>query len=116
MVILLNNETLKPPLPDMPVGTVELMISSHMACHQPLHPSAKVPCPNGPHDHVKMVGHEAVRKNFDREKAPAQSQQTGESFIILTVVEYVLLPVATVEDVVDKSIDKGSRYSWHILG
>jgi hypothetical protein len=60
-----------------------------------------------------MVGHQAVRKNFDREKPPAQSHQIGKSFVILTIVEYVLLPVATVEDVVDETIDKGSRYSRH---
>ena len=113
MVILLNNETLKPPLPDVPVGAIKLMVSSHMACHQPLHPSAKVPCPDRPHDHVEMVGHEAVGKNFDREKPPAQSQQISESLVILTIVEYVLLPVATVEDVVDESIGKGAGYSWH---
>jgi hypothetical protein len=28
-------------------------------------------------------------------------------------VEDVPLPVATVEDVVDETISKGSRYSWH---
>jgi hypothetical protein len=31
-------------------------------------------------------------------------------------VEYVLLSVATVQDVVDETISKGSWYSWHTIG
>ena len=40
MGIILDNETLEPPLPDMAAGPVMLVIAAHMACHKPLHPAA----------------------------------------------------------------------------
>ena len=111
MVILLYNKTLEPALPHMSIGSIDLMMSTHVGRHQPLHPFAEFLCPFRPHDHVKVVGHHAVSKDFDGIESSAESQKVSKSLKILILVEDVSLPVATVEDVVDKTIDKGAWYS-----
>ena len=65
---------------------------------------------------MKMVGHHAVGENFDGIKSSTQPQEISKSLKILILVEDVLLPVATVEDVVDETISKGSGYSRHGIG
>jgi hypothetical protein len=62
---------------------------------------------------MKVVGHQAVGENSNRIESSTQPQKISKSLKILILVEDVLLPVATVEDVVDKTISKGSGYSRH---
>jgi len=62
---------------------------------------------------MEVVGHHAVGKNFDGVESSAQPQEISKGLKILILVEDVLLPVPTVEDVVDETISEGSRYSWH---
>ena len=64
---------------------------------------------------MKVVGHHTVGENFDGVESSTQPQKISKSLKILILVEDVLLPVATVEDVVDETISEGSRYSWHFL-
>jgi len=65
---------------------------------------------------MKVVGHHAVGENFDRIESSAQPQKISKGLKILVLVEDVLLPVATVEDVVDETISEGSGYSRHRIG
>jgi hypothetical protein len=62
---------------------------------------------------MKVVGHHAVGENFDGVESSTQPQEISKSLKILILVEDVSLPVATVEDVVDKTISKGAGYSRH---
>ena len=62
---------------------------------------------------MKVVGHHAVGEDFDGIESSTQPQEISKRLKILTLVEYVLLSVATVEDVVDETISEGSGYSWH---
>jgi len=116
MVILLDNKAFEPALPYMPVGAIDLVMPSYVCCHQPLHPFAQFLCLFRPHNHVKVIGHHAVGEDFDGIESPAQPQKISKGLKILILVEDVLLPVATVEDVVDETISEGSRYSRHRIG
>ena len=62
---------------------------------------------------MKVVGHHAVGEDFDGVESSTQPQEISKGLEILILVEDVLLPVATVEDVVDETISKGSGYSRH---
>ena len=64
---------------------------------------------------MKVVGHHAVGENSNRIESSTQPQEISKSLKILILVEDVLLPVATVKDVVDKTISKGAGYSWHFF-
>ena len=64
---------------------------------------------------MKVVGHHAVGENLDGVESPTQPQEISKSLKVLILVEDVLLPVATVEDVVDETISEGSGDSWHCL-
>ena len=65
---------------------------------------------------MKVVGHHAVGENFDRIESSTQSQKISKGLKILILVEDVLLRIATVQDVVDKTINKSAGYSRHFLG
>ena len=65
---------------------------------------------------MEVVRHHAVGENFDGVESSTQPQEISKGLKILIFVEDVLLPVATVEDVVDETIDKGSWYSRHGIG
>ena len=62
---------------------------------------------------MKVVGHHAISEDFDGIESSTQPQEVSKGLKILILVEDVLLPVATVEDVIDKTISEGSGYSWH---
>ena len=113
MIILLHNKALEAPLPYVPVSAIDLVMPPDIRRHQPLHPFAQFLCLLRPHDHMEVVWHEAVRKNFDRIEPSAQSQEVGKRLEILALMEDILLPVAAVVDVVDKSVSKGSGNSRH---
>ena len=63
---------------------------------------------------MKVVGHHAVGEHFDRIESPTQPQEISKSLKVLILVEDVLLPVATVEDVVDETISEGAGDSRHV--
>ena len=113
MVILLDNKALEPALPHMSVSAIDLVMPAYVGCHQPLHPSAQFLCLFRPHDHMEVVGHHAVGEDFDGVESSTQPQEISKSLKILILVEDVPLSVATVEDVVDETISKGSGYSRH---
>ena len=64
---------------------------------------------------MKVVGHHAVGEHFDGVKSSTQPQEISKGLKILILVEDVPLPVATVENVVDKTVSEGSGYSRHCL-
>ena len=113
MIVLLHRKTLEPPLPDVPVGAIDLVMAPDICRHQPLHPFTQLFGLFRPHDHVKVIRHETVRENLDRIEPSAQSQEVSERLEIFAFVEDVPLSVATVEDMVDETISEGSGYSWH---
>ncbi len=113
MLILLDDKTLETPLPYMPVGPIDLVMSPDVCCHQPLHPSAQFFRLLRPHDHVEVIGHQAVGKNLDRVESSAQPQEIREGLEVFVLVENSPVPVPTVVDVVDKSISKGSLDARH---
>ncbi len=116
MIILLHNKAFEPALPNVSVSTIDLVMPPYMGCHQPLHPFAQFIRLFRPHDHMKVVGHHTVGEDFDRIESSTQPQKISKRLKILILVEDVLLPVATVQDVVDKTINKSAGYSRHVLG
>jgi hypothetical protein len=53
MVVLLNRESLKTPLPNMTAGFVVLMIAMHMRRQEPLHPLPEITVRVGPQQQMK---------------------------------------------------------------
>ena len=42
VIIRLHGKRLKPPLPDVTATVIMAVITAHVSCHQPLHPSTQV--------------------------------------------------------------------------
>ena len=60
MTVVLDDERLESPLPNVPDGTVVAVITSGMGHEQPLHPSAQVAVGLGTYHQVKMVRHQTI--------------------------------------------------------
>jgi hypothetical protein len=66
MAILLNGKAFEASLPHVPMTAVMPMIAADMTGHPPLHEGTQRSLCGGLHDEMKMIGHEAEAKEFDR--------------------------------------------------
>jgi hypothetical protein len=104
MVVLLNDETLEPSLPDMSIRPEMFMISADMACHEPLHPLTQVLCFFRRYQQMKMIWYQAIGIQFDREPLDGLQKQFLKSTIIRRVVKHLLTAIASVDYVVKQAI------------
>ena len=110
----LHHQRLVTPAEHVPDKLVPVIESQRVTAQQPAHPRHQIAL-GRLHDHMKVIGHHAVGKDFNGVEPSTQPQEIGKGLKILILVEDVSLPVATVEDVIDETISEGSRYSWHFL-
>jgi hypothetical protein len=113
MVVFLNRERLESPLPYMTAGAVAPVITPHVRCEKPLHPSAQVAIRVRPQSKMKVIRHNAVSNHSHRHPLAAQSNQIKKSLIILLAIEDVLFCVAAIDNVVTDISDRSARSPWH---
>lgn len=104
MVVLLNDETLEPTLPDMSILPEMIMIPADMACHEPLHPLTQVFCFFMRYQQMNMIWYQAIGIQFDRESMDGLQKQFLKSAIVLRVVKHLLTAIASVDYVVKQAI------------
>jgi len=104
MFIFLDDESPEAALPQVAFGFVDLMMMADVTGQQPVNPSAQITRFFRLQDHVEMIGHEAVGKNFHRMNFLGLFHQFKEELIVLFRPENLLPTVPLVGYVVDKSI------------
>lgn len=93
MGVLLYNETLESSLPDMTTRSKVLMVSTDMACHEPLHPLAQVLSFSGRYQQMKMIWDQAISIQLDMILLDRVQKQFLKCTIILRLMEHLLAAI-----------------------
>src|SRR5438105_9445256 len=100
MIVFLDREGAKTPLPDMAAGMVVLVVTPHVRRQQPHHVVTQFAISPWPDKEVEMIRHEAVAEQAHIEALPRLPQELEEGIEIAILVKDSKAAVATVEDVI----------------
>lgn len=81
----------------MPAGSVMSVITTDMACHQPLHPFVELIRLLGLDEQMKMVRHEAPCMNLYCIFFSCMEQQFNKGTIVTVLVKDLLPAVTTID-------------------
>ena len=96
MAVLLNGKAFEPSLPHVPMTAVMPMVAADMTGHPPLHEGAqRSPC-GRLHDEMKMIGHEAEAKEFDRVFGFRRGEQVEEGRVVPLFVKHRRAAIAPI--------------------
>lgn len=113
MLILLDRKAFETALPHVSMAAVAPMVAAHVAGEPPLHKRAQGVRGRGLQHEMKMVGHEAEAKDFDRVAGFRVREQAEEGAIVPIFVKDSRAPVASIEDMVDVAADLSTRDTRH---
>jgi hypothetical protein len=94
MIVVLDDERLESPLPNVPAGTVMAVIASGVGHEQPLHPSAQVAVGLRTYHQVKMVRHQTVPEHIHGKPSAGVDDGLDEGVVVAGLMEYGLAAVA----------------------
>lgn len=112
-MILLNEKCLEATLPDAAGRSVLGVLPSHVGGESPLHPTAKVFGLSWPHHQVKVIWHDAGRKDGDVNPFLRAMHQREELLVVRGFVKNTRFPVPTVKDVITVVRDDEAGGAWH---
>jgi hypothetical protein len=98
--ILLNEKALETPLPNMTAGLVDLVITSDMAGHEPLHPPAQTFFLFGDKRQVKVIRHETVSQHLDGMSSLGLPHEVEKGFIVPGRMKDFPSPIAAVQNMI----------------
>ena len=113
MIVFLDGERPKTPLPDMPAAMVMLMIAAYMRCHQPHHVLAEVAIFFWPNGEVEVVRHQTKGQQADIDALPSFTKQLHKSIIVAGLAEDRTPSVATIENMVTIVAQGVACSAWH---
>lgn len=113
MPIARDRKGLESSLPHMPGGAVAPVIAAHVRRQQPLKVPRKIPLGPGPKDQVKVIRHEAKTQHAHRHALAGRPQQFEKAAVVRVVVKDPGAGVATVQDVVAKTANRGPGRARH---
>ena len=96
MLVLLNRESLKSPLPHMTATSIMPMIPPHMGRQKPLHPSPQTPIPIWPEPKMKVIRHDAIGQHPHGNVLTRKPNQFNKRLFL----KHLLASVATINHVV----------------
>ena len=113
MIVVLDDERLESPLPNVPAGTVVAVIASGVGHEQPLHPSAQVAVSLGTHQQVTTIRYQTVPEHIHGKPSAGVDDGLDEGVLVAGLMEDGLAAVAAVEHVIQHAANRGSGSSWH---
>lgn len=113
MVVLLDGKGLEAALPDMTARMVMAMVPSHVGREQPLHPTTQVAVGQRPEHEMKVVGHQHVPENPQRQSLVGGRHEIEEGRKVAVFVKHFSARVATIENVVANPTGRGSGSTGH---
>lgn len=119
MAVLLNGKAFEPSLPHMSMTAVMPMVAADMTGHPPLHEGTQRSLCGRLHDQMKMIGHEAEAKEFDRVFGFGRSEQVEEGGVVALFVKHCRAAIATIQDMVGVTSDlttRNPRHESHSIG
>jgi hypothetical protein len=100
MIVVLDDERLESPLPNVPAGTIVAVLASGVGHEQPLRPSAQVAVGLSTHQYVKMILYQTVPEHIHGEPSAGVDDGLDEGFVVAGLAEDGLAAVAAVEHVI----------------
>ncbi|MFZ0478138.1 MAG: hypothetical protein WAL71_03225, partial [Terriglobales bacterium] len=113
VIALLYRKGLETTLPNVPAPSIALAIAVYLGGQQPLHPVAQRCILIRPEHKVEVIGHQAISNQSHRHAGVRLAQKMEKSVLIVGVVEYARLAIATIQDVVTISTYRCSCGSRH---
>lgn len=113
MLIALNRETFKPPLPDVPAAAIVFVISAHVAGQQPLHELTQCGWVRRFENEMKVIRHQGKTEQLNPIPLLRFRKQKQKRFVVLWFVKYRGSTVATVDNVVRVPALLSSWYPRH---
>src|ERR1700722_14625602 len=103
MMIILNRETLEPPLIEVPLAHFSPVLAPppHVRGADPLHELRKIFGPARPENQMPMVAHQAVGEDAHSRPLPSLFQDLDECGVVPGLAEDVHPAVAAIEHVKD---------------
>ena len=108
MLVVLDDRTLEPSLPDVSAGTVVSMVALRVRNEQALHDAADRRFARPQHQ-MKMVAHQAVAVQLKRLACLQVGQRGEERLKIGRLAENQLAVVAQIDDVVNQAVGDRSQ-------
>jgi protein-disulfide isomerase len=113
MAILLNGKAFEASLPHVSMTAVMPMVAADMTGHPPLHEGAQRSLCGRLHDEMKMIGHEAEAKEFDRVFGFCRGQQIEACGVVALFVKHRRAAISTIQDMVGVTSDLTTRNPRH---
>src|SRR5437879_2225995 len=114
MIVFLDWERPKPPLPDTAAAVVMLVIAAHVRGGQPHHVRAQVASATRPKEKMKMIPQQAKGQQADVDPLPGLAQQPHKGSVVAVFVKDPAACVTTVEDVVAVAAQGIACAAWHV--
>ena len=113
MAVFLNGKAFEPSLPHVPMTAVMPVVAADMTGHPPLHEGAQRSLCGGLHDEMKMIGHEAEAKEFDRVFGFRRGEEVEEGGVVALFVKHRRAAIAPIQDMVGVTSDLAARNPRH---
>lgn len=113
MGIAIDRKGLESSLPHVAGGAIAPMVTAHMGGQQPLKVTRQVLTGSWPKHQMKMIGHETETQHAHRHTPGSIVQQIEKGAVVRVVVKDLPAGIATVQDVVTKTADRGSGCAGH---
>jgi len=90
-----------------------LMIAPYMGRQKPLHPTSEIAIRIRPQRNMEMIRHDAIGKYAHWNPDAGRANQIHKGLIVSGLMEYLILRVAAIDDVIADASDRGAARSWH---